>query len=783
MKNKGGGITINPQLSGRSPEYIFNLFIDMSNISVFTMGTVGIIFKLTLQDPAVFPYVGFDHDNFCRPIHTLIVKISLLEKGEGFFYQYKNIDKFLECVIPSEFEAEIDIQKEIVEKSIQYLNPLSPSIVFSKLNDIKSINTKLITHSDLTFFINKRNNRSRKIETLQITPTSVRVGVIAMESMENMNSVFNLLGIHRHFNPRYRDAEKHVPNKHMDIFNGDEQKQLYIANYIYKLIRLALLGYAHGDFHTANVLTYDNTANVLTYDNKISLIDFGRSIKLTAEQISKVKELFEIFIQIKTLNTLQLLVNFIFQLNDPIFEKKIGDDILLNPGAGVYETSVIEAARKRLDITVGETYGWFINSDVLKKVLSKILIIHESELRLKTSTLSKITSFITQLSSSTTYPTQIVINPSTDFLNTLIGNAEDINMFKNIADDERQILQLELADQEILAEAAEERQRLEAEAAEAERQRLEADIHNKIFTNYIQKPPLVSSINVEALHHIASQYKFSQYDLYKKLKELLIISTNDRTQEITDLIYTIRYLQEKHAQGMVLSGGAAPVLTTEYSFNQLTQQSKKDPNKNDKQIQAKIAEIKQIQSDMAKIFAEWRDTIYDIYTNPNDEERNAYYQEQTPFTILTHLMVCSGLFGPLKSGKYIDVKEEVNKELYDKLNSIAAAFVTMNNGYLSMSNVKIQLMIEDAKTSTATVTEEVKIEGPTVEVTQYSDPEKYLPENMIDRGEGIAGFGGNKKYSRRKRRRHSKRQKKYCRRKSNKRFYSKKNTKKRRNYF
>jgi hypothetical protein len=234
---------------------------------------------------------------------------------------------------------------------------------------------------------------------------------------------------------------------------------------------------------------------------------------------------------------------------------------------------------------------------------------------------------------------------------------------------------------------------------------------------------------------------------------------------------------------MVLSGGAAPVLTTEYSFNQLTQQSKKDPNKNDKQIQAKIAEIKQIQSDMAKIFAEWRDTIYDIYTNPNDEERNAYYQEQTPFTILTHLMVCSGLFGPLKSGKYIDVKEEVNKELYDKLNSIAAAFVTMNNGYLSMSNVKIQLMIEDAKTSTATVTEEVKIEGPTVEVTQYSDPEKYLPENMIDRGEGIAGFGGNKKYSRRKRRRHSKRQKKYCRRKSNKRFYSKKNTKKRRNYF
>ena len=292
-------------------------------------------------------------------------------------------------------------------------------------------------------------------------------------------------------------------------------------------------------------------------------------------------------------------------------------------------------------------------------------------------------------------------------------------------------------------------------------------------------PPQGSITNVE-LDLIAHQFYLSQFNLFQKLKELLLLSDNNITQEITYLIYTIGYLQVVYGQGK-LFGGAVPAITTEYSLNQLTQQSKKDPNKKNKQIQAKIAEIKQIQATMADTFAEWRNEVYKIYTNPNIEEKNAYYQEQTPFTILTHLMVCCGLFGPLKEGKYIDVKEEENKELYDKLNSIAAAFVTMNKGYLSMSNIKMQLMIEDAKTSTSTVAvnQKVEIKEPTVKVSEYSNPNKSLTETIIDRREEIAGFGGNKKYSRKKRRRHSKKQKKCCRRKSNKRFYSKRNTKKR----
>ena len=301
----------------------------------------------------------------------------------------------------------------------------------------------------------------------------------------------------------------------------------------------------------------------------------------------------------------------------------------------------------------------------------------------------------------------------------------------------------------------------------------------KIHTN----TTYLSDEQGQALYNFAKIYKLSVNEMTQKTIELLQISENTINQDIANLLHAINFLQVRtdlaKGGGIKFPEQMSQVVTLEKSSNK-----NKEKQQIQIQIQAKIAEIKQIQSTMADTFTEWRNEVYDIYTNPNVEERNAFYQEQTPFTILTHLMVCCGLFGPLKAGSmYIDVKEEENKELYDKLNSSADAFLTINNGYLSMSNVKTQLMIEDAKKASVSVPVnekvEVQLEGPTVEVSQ---PGKPLTESMFDTREEIAGFGGNKKYSRRKGRRHSKRQKKRCRRKSNKRFYSKKSTKNRRKY-
>ena len=54
-------------------------------------------------------------------------------------------------------------------------------------------------------------------------------------------------------------------------------------------------------------------------------------------------------------------------------------------------------------------------------------------------------------------------------------------------------------------------------------------------------------------------------------------------------------------------------------------------------------------------------------------------------------MVCCGLFGPLSSGQYINVAE--SHPQYNRLNSIAAAFSTMNNGYISMTRLRLETMM------------------------------------------------------------------------------------------
>jgi len=779
---KGGGIIIHPEIN-EPPDSVFEYFINNSNIAELTTGTFGVILKLTFRQPARdSPYLAFDRDNFARPVMTLIVKISVLGR-DGLKYKYR--DKSLYTILPGAFQKEIDIQKDIVEKTLQHLNPISPSIVFSSIN---YPHPKLIKSNFR--FLNDRGDRYSSV-----MPFFLKYGVIAMESMENMSSVYDLFHLDRHFYPRYRDVDKHEPSTHMVIFNTDEQKQLSIANYMYKLIQLAQIGYVHGDFHTGNVLI-----------NRYStiLIDFGRTMQITPEQNSRVNALFAHFIQTQSLEALQSLVDYIFELNYPIFETEIN--------------------RVELIATVEQTYGWFKNPDILQKILQKILIIHNHETQLDVRTRTTVLHLLssTHISSNTS---QISFPPSTDFLKTILTEcAQEGNTFRAIVDSERETLEVQMRRQgELEAEAAEaerqrqideaaaaERQRqFEAAAAEAERQRqideaaaAEAERQQQIDETAARQQLLArqSSILYEAtdllrdnsqtnssnldyiymqnLNRLSVDYKENYDILINKIYGLLQAKSLDTYKDqIKDLLNILLILNNK---SMLYIGGKLQI-QLDLKDVRLEKKIEKTPNKNDKQIQGKIAEIKQIQATMSDTFAEWRYTIYDIYTNPNIEEKNAYYQRQSSFTILIHLMVCCGLFGPLKNGsKYIDVTEE--DPLYNKLNLIANAFVTMNKGYVSMSTVKMQLMIENAKKASVTLDTKLELSEPTVDVSQ--DSPKNLPgtenENNSVQREELAGFGGNKKYSTRKRRRHSKGQKKCCRRKSNKRFYSKKCTKKRR---
>jgi hypothetical protein len=730
MKNKGGGIILNPN-SRLSPEEAFKEFLKMSDIEPLSSGGNGAIFKITIKDEYEDTYietpiyVSVDGETLAHPILGIIAKISVTTIEEiiqsGIYkITYQDITYGLDTIHLSTLESirqEYATQQYVFEKTCADLNSICPSPLFL-IPDITGMPNIEIILRGFVF-----GNLDHTIEK----PSHINLSLFAMEYIEEMDTLHNVLYPLVPVEPMINSDVPPPPleSKISRIIANNEYVQNMIALYMFNLCLLANDGIAHCDFHFGNGM-------VLLDGSNFKVLDYGRSIRIPQELQGQIYAYFNKFFTIDgSMASLQALVNAIFQANMPSFNK-------------LHDQSQIQLK-----------YGWFIDNLVLSAVGQKLFKLYQIHIA----------------NAEATRRTSI----------ELIGLVRDDISLSAVSDLHQRgsidFVKMVLLGQQI--------------ADKEERQR-QFNISEQTAIRLIKKPP--DGYDPDKLEPTAKKYDNNQLLLFEKLKELLFLSQNNVTQDIVNLIYTIGYLQIVKSQGTKIIylqhqghtiGGAAPASTSKDILKSLeiTVPNKKSLD-NDKKIQAKIAEIKQIQADMAKIFADWRDEVYNIFTQP-DDIKNAYYQTQTPFTILTHIMVCSGLFGPLTSGKYIDVKEEENKELHDKLNLIAGAFVTMNNGYLSMSNVKMQLMIEDAKKTTITTVEKV-VEGPTVEVREDIDIDKTLigpgPGEMINREELVAGFGGNKKYSRRKRRKYSKRQRKGCRRKSNKRFYSKKVTKKRRKY-
>jgi hypothetical protein len=759
MKMKGGGIVIDPRYS-IYPQDAFVYFVDNSTPYFFSSGTFGVIIKLILNEGATSPYVSFNPFNIAVPVRTLIVKISVLYVDPIFnIYDYTYQSKKHKLIFASEFKKEIEIQQEIVRMSIGNLNPIAPSIVFDSLGgNIFEIIKKLSPSQEFKFYM------KRAREQVPLTSVSgIIFGIIAMESIEHMQTILKSFSLERHFYPRFirvdhderaarRPADEYtqyVPNDHMELFLADPIKKQKIAAYIYKLIQLARFGYVHGDFHTNNILTNQEGTRAV-------LIDFGRCEKIKDTQHKRVEDLFQRFIQSETLNDLKFLINYIFELNNPIISTSYSPD--------------------ELEEQISKMFSWFINERILEVVHPLIITLLVNNLTLIKRTSETVIDllifggFINEGDKPS-----IEYRQSIEFLQQVI-TSKQYQIEKSGAESEHRGL--------AAASAAE-----SEHTSEIERIRLTQEEHNNaradsLARHYILNPPSVEFLNLKKLQDIAIAFDRDQLLLFQKIKELMIFH-NNLTPDIIDLIYTVKYLQVEPEQGgigqgdQLVGGGATPPL-----YQSLFKIATINPTQksSEKEVQAKIDEIKKIKERLNNTFAGWREGIYKLYTNPNIEERDAYYKGLTPFESLIHLMVCCGLFGPLESGKYIDVTD--NKELSDKLNLIAAAFVTMNNGYLSMSQVKIQLMIENAtkrstvevgktKGPTVEIIDDVTAKDPTVEISQFNKNPEVNPELNETLRQSTIEVGGrltkiNKKYS-----------KKRSRRKPKKKFYSKKCAKKR----
>jgi len=259
MRNtiKGAGIFIENEES-------FRMFLENSTFSFIGRGTNGSIYLATLNAGVSSPYKSMDPFHFNEPVNAIIVKISFIEENID-----ENYDMNTEALNEKNFEDEINIQTDISMKTMEYLQPICPSIVYANItNDplYADLIGKKIISSTLRNIIHNR----------------LRYGIIGME-----------------FATGYKMLNQLVPNIYdvANLFKGviSSRHLDYICMTYYIIIQLAIkTGYIHGDFHPKNILIHPTDTNYFSRTHgSVVILDFGWAEKLSHKNMKKIKELYK----------------------------------------------------------------------------------------------------------------------------------------------------------------------------------------------------------------------------------------------------------------------------------------------------------------------------------------------------------------------------------------------------------------------------------------------------------------------------------------------------------
>ena len=162
MKNKNikynGGTTTDLNF-----EKAFYTFLYHSKISFFANGGSGLIFKCDLNDSFKnnSPYYSFSCNNYGQKVTSLIIKVIFINESvnkknkNDFSFQLNNSNIFQES--PQSFLNELYIQSDICLKTIRYLEPITPIIVYSDI----------LSNQNSNYFINiLRNNFNGDVRIL-----------------------------------------------------------------------------------------------------------------------------------------------------------------------------------------------------------------------------------------------------------------------------------------------------------------------------------------------------------------------------------------------------------------------------------------------------------------------------------------------------------------------------------------------------------------------------------------------------------------------------------------
>ena len=224
------------------------------------------------EKPEYLPKINYykkisPDETFGKPVVNLVLKLVLICNTKKRFQL--NPREMISNVFEDDFTNEINIQTDIYFKTINYLQPLCPGIVYSEIIKDKT---------DIKTFLGLINNKCDvelqpliiELNKICAINPDVSIGLIGMECASDYSTLGQALNIFR------------KSNETIAIIRGCAQ---------YALLKLATdTGYSHNDFHNNNILLVSSTNYFNEGTIQPMLIDFGRAVKIPPDILSKIKE-------------------------------------------------------------------------------------------------------------------------------------------------------------------------------------------------------------------------------------------------------------------------------------------------------------------------------------------------------------------------------------------------------------------------------------------------------------------------------------------------------------
>ena len=268
-------------------------------------------------------YSIHDGDPSAYGIRTLLVKYVPIDEEKNRYidsigeqWGRKFTRYTMSGIKQAEFNNEIMIQRQVYKETLP--NSITSRILYDSILDINDGIINSNPHKFLRYHKIHRVNDENQRQPCQI-------GIVAMEyiNMKSVGKIFEKCMI------RMSDIEQ-TPGNLIIILNDKhgEVVKAILAKYFYSLILLTRIGVIHGDPHFDNVLVELSMDNQIV-NTQMRIIDFGRSKFMNTDEQHAFLTLYANFMTGPTLINLQILANYIYELNKQIFEN-YGEDLRYN---------------------------------------------------------------------------------------------------------------------------------------------------------------------------------------------------------------------------------------------------------------------------------------------------------------------------------------------------------------------------------------------------------------------------------------------------------------------